>query len=151
MRAVFFGFSKMVGARRWARRFAPMPVARLRRPRCELCQFHFPPISRSKKNPTLVRAVFFDSRKWSGREDGHDASRRCLSPAFGGLGQLCQFHSRQFLDQKKTAHFSEGGLFWILENGRGEKIRTSDPHNPIVVRYQAALRPDRIRNKQGRQ
>ena len=27
--------------------------------------------------------------------------------------------------------------------GRGEKIRTSDPHNPIVVRYQAALRPDR--------
>ena len=59
--------------------------------------------------------------------------------------------SRRFLDQKKTAHFGEGGLFWILENGRGEKIRTSDPHNPIVVRYQAALRPDRIRNKQGRQ
>ena len=29
-------------------------------------------------------------------------------------------------------------------NGRGERIRTSDPHNPIVVRYQAALRPDRI-------
>ena len=31
--------------------------------------------------------------------------------------------------------------------GRGERIRTSDPHNPIVVRYQAALRPDRIRNR----
>ncbi len=31
-----------------------------------------------------------------------------------------------------------------MKNGRGEKIRTSDPHNPIVVRYQAALRPDRI-------
>ena len=30
-----------------------------------------------------------------------------------------------------------------LRNGRGERIRTSDPHNPIVVRYQAALRPDR--------
>ncbi len=30
-----------------------------------------------------------------------------------------------------------------LINGRGERIRTSDPHNPIVVRYQAALRPDR--------
>ena len=28
--------------------------------------------------------------------------------------------------------------------GRGEKIRTSDPHNPIVVRYQAAPRPDRV-------
>ena len=35
--------------------------------------------------------------------------------------------------------------------GRGEKIRTSDPHNPIVVRYQAALRPDRVpkRNEGG--
>ena len=30
-----------------------------------------------------------------------------------------------------------------IKNGRGERIRTSDPHNPIVVRYQAALRPDR--------
>ena len=28
--------------------------------------------------------------------------------------------------------------------GRGGEIRTPDPHNPIVVRYQAALRPDRI-------
>ena len=28
--------------------------------------------------------------------------------------------------------------------GRGERIRTSDPHNPIVVRYQAALRPDEV-------
>ena len=27
-------------------------------------------------------------------------------------------------------------------NGRGGEIRTRDPHNPIVVRYQAALRPD---------
>ena len=26
--------------------------------------------------------------------------------------------------------------------GRGGEIRTRDPHNPIVVRYQAALRPD---------
>ena len=31
-----------------------------------------------------------------------------------------------------------------IKNGRGERIRTSDPHNPIVVRYQAALRPDRV-------
>ncbi len=29
------------------------------------------------------------------------------------------------------------------ENGRSERIRTSDPHNPIVVRYQAAPRSDR--------
>ena len=31
-----------------------------------------------------------------------------------------------------------------LENfGRDERIRTSDPHTPSVMRYQAALRPDR--------
>ncbi len=29
--------------------------------------------------------------------------------------------------------------------GRSERIRTSDPHNPIVVRYQAALRSVRAR------
>ena len=28
--------------------------------------------------------------------------------------------------------------------GRGEKIRTSDPLHPMQVRYQAALRPDRV-------
>ena len=37
---------------------------------------------------------------------------------------------------------SEGGHFFVT--GRGGEIRTPDPHNPIVVRYQAALRPDRI-------
>ena len=32
---------------------------------------------------------------------------------------------------------------WVkLENGRGERIRTSDPLLPKQVRYQAALRPD---------
>ena len=33
---------------------------------------------------------------------------------------------------------------FLLTDGRGERIRTSDPYNPIVVRYQAALRSDRI-------
>ncbi len=36
-------------------------------------------------------------------------------------------------------------LFVDSEIGRGGEIRTPDPHNPIVVRYQAALRPDRQR------
>ncbi len=31
----------------------------------------------------------------------------------------------------------------LAPSGRGGEIRTPDPHNPIVVRYQAALRPDR--------
>ena len=35
--------------------------------------------------------------------------------------------------------------------GRGGEIRTRDPHNPIVVRYQAALRPDWIENRRLRQ
>jgi len=30
-------------------------------------------------------------------------------------------------------------------SGRGEKIRTSDPLHPMQVRYQAALRPDKLR------
>ena len=34
--------------------------------------------------------------------------------------------------------------------GRGGEIRTRDPHNPIVVRYQAALRPDRTEQKDNR-
>ena len=29
-----------------------------------------------------------------------------------------------------------------IKNGRGEKIRTSDPLHPMQVRYQAALRPE---------
>src|SRR4029453_12679103 len=31
------------------------------------------------------------------------------------------------------------------DDGRGDWIRTSDPHTPSVMRYQAALRPDRSR------
>lgn len=30
----------------------------------------------------------------------------------------------------------------VERNGRSGEIRTPDPHNPIVVRYQAALRSD---------
>ena len=31
----------------------------------------------------------------------------------------------------------------MRENGRGEKIRTSDPLHPMQVRYRAALRPEK--------
>ena len=44
----------------------------------------------------------------------------------------------------KKAAQPEGEAAFPCLNGRGERIRTSDPHNPIVVRYQAALRPDRV-------
>ena len=35
-----------------------------------------------------------------------------------------------------------GENFPLNEDGRGDWIRTSDPHTPSVMRYQAALRPD---------
>lgn len=44
---------------------------------------------------------------------------------------------------KKAEMVIHFGFFLI---GPGEMIRTSDPHNPIVVRYQAALRPERRGN-----
>ncbi len=36
-----------------------------------------------------------------------------------------------------------GSSYPIVFIGRGERIRTSDPRNPIAVRYQAALHPDK--------
>ena len=45
--------------------------------------------------------------------------------------------------RRKKSRSPEGRAASFSLIGRGEKIRTSDPHNPIVVRYQAALRPDR--------
>ena len=38
----------------------------------------------------------------------------------------------------------KGELLASDMNGRGDWIRTSDPHTPSVMRYQAALRPDRV-------
>lgn len=37
----------------------------------------------------------------------------------------------------------EGAISIFGKFGRDERIRTSDPHTPSVMRYQAALRPDR--------
>ena len=33
-------------------------------------------------------------------------------------------------------------MLWLINNGRGERIRTFDPLVPNQMRYQAALRPD---------
>ena len=33
----------------------------------------------------------------------------------------------------------------FCDAGRGDRIRTCDPHTPSVMRYRAALRPDRVR------
>ena len=72
------------------------------------------------------------------------AARR-LSAGEAGLGTNFwgSSSSPSILKKEKPLNQKAKRLFF-LKNGRGEKIRTSDPHNPIVVRYQAALRPDRI-------
>ena len=47
-------------------------------------------------------------------------------------------------NQTKMAAHPKVKAAVFSSDGRGGEIRTPDPHNPIVVRYQAALRPDRI-------
>ena len=39
------------------------------------------------------------------------------------------------------ARHRAGDVQVIISTGRDERIRTSDPHTPSVMRYQAALRP----------
>ena len=60
------------------------------------------------------------------------------------------FHQTNSATQIKVLTINEGLLYYTLtirENvtdviGRNERIRTSDPYNPIVVRYQAAPRSE---------
>ena len=46
--------------------------------------------------------------------------------------------------QRLSVHETIVGLRGAEDVGRGDWIRTSDLLNPIQVRYQAALRPDRF-------
>ena len=55
---------------------------------------------------------------------------------------LSRFLEPNHPEKRKAAISGDMRPFFFLD-GRGERIRTSDPHNPIVVRYQTALRPDR--------
>ena len=50
------------------------------------------------------------------------------------------------LVRRERHPFERGGQttgFRFFEIGRDDRIRTCDPHTPSVMRYQAALRPDR--------
>ncbi len=68
--------------------------------------------------------------RWSGRGDG--TPKKVL---------ISLTNTRTI---KASPDFVWEAFMVLVLIGRGEKIRTSDPHNPIVVRYQAALRPDRV-------
>ena len=96
------------------------------------------PAAQPKKQPPLSSegGHFFVT----GRGGEMGAAR--LSCDSVALGANSTFVRRPAAQPKKTAApVSEGGHFFVT--GRGGEIRTRDPHNPIVVRYQAALRPDR--------
>ena len=71
------------------------------------------------------------------------AARR-LSAGEAGLGTNSAFVPNPTTQlQKNSAAPYEERAAELFVAGRGGEIRTPDPHNPIVVRYQAALRPDR--------
>ncbi len=71
-----------------------------------------------------------------------------LHPAFGGSPML----TRVFVPEHLGQYLVAGGANWqcIEKNGRGERIRTSDPLVPNQVRYQTALRPERAAKSHSR-
>ena len=82
----------------------------------------------------IAEQFFPGTNKWyiaidSENADTHQARKTSSDVIYEGFQGI-----QRFLIRKKRS---------VKLIGRGEKIRTSDPYNPIVVRYQAALRPDR--------
>ena len=55
---------------------------------------------------------------------------------------MCETRGRRLLARGLLLNF-------IMNIGRDDRIRTCDPHTPSVMRYQAALRPDRQRPRRG--
>ena len=69
-------------------------------------------------------------------------------PALGGSPLL----TRVFVLEHLGRYLVAGRANWqcIEKNGRGERIRTSDPLVPNQVRYQTALRPELMLNSRRR-
>ena len=85
--------------------------------------------------------MYLTLASWSGRGMNAACGGVCR-PASRASVRTLWVVRHPLLMKKGRSLESESGLFFI--SGRGGEIRTPDPHNPIVVRYQAALRPDRI-------
>ena len=92
--------------------------------------------------------------RWAGRRTGRTSRK---SDARGGTAEwwaptaagaaACAGALRRALRAPRDGGWDfgrcGGGLVCLSSRiGRGGEIRTLDPYNPIVVRYQAALRPD---------
>ena len=95
-----------------------------------------------EKSPLFAKRAF---RIWSAREDyaslreapcGPLLTQRCLAAL--GSNLLRRFSSSFTTDEKKPAFCKAG----FLNDGRRERIRTSDPLVPNQLRYQAALLAD---------
>ena len=81
--------------------------------------------------PALIITAFSFSHAIRGEADTN------RSTAFPVIAQLANNRAGDRVpDLLKTAPKP-------VKSGRDERIRTSDPHTPSVMRYQAALRPDR--------
>jgi hypothetical protein len=63
-------------------------------------------------------------------------------------GVPLRMHATREIKRREKKKAGGNRLSQLLDfdfNGRGERIRTSDPLHPMQVRYQAALRPDEPR------
>src|SRR3546814_7549925 len=95
------------------------------------CQRFTPSLSQTERNRKNA------SRKQRQMTIMTDVGRRArIQPYLRLAGvpldpQWPDFHRNHYIGMRLSPFF-----------GRGERIRTSDPHTPSVMRYQAALRPD---------
>ena len=115
------------------------PVVALRAPRCEPVFGSMIPPNTKNGRSLKVRAATF-SKLVGARGWAFGLSVDCIDLG-ANLNMVPQAQPSPKIE-KATQPEGEAA-FSILKFGRGERIRTSDPHNPIVVRYQAALRHDR--------
>jgi hypothetical protein len=70
-----------------------------------------------------------------------DVDSRGISRASGGIAEAGSRNDQQKSPQPTMT--VDRGLFLLMNFGRGERIRTSDPSVPNRVLYQAEPRPDK--------
>ena len=87
----------------------------------------------------VANAVQFDFGQsyYHGRPVADVIADRLLNPEDGAIEERCRARVAAAAAARRLPRFAG------LKIGRDERIRTSDPHTPSVMRYQAALRPDR--------
>ncbi len=97
-------------------------------------------------------AIFDDGKSWKMKEPGKSyfpvpSLKKSMEGLFNSLLQIIPKPSTHSvnplcMDSKNSSGGCREKQLRRSIIGRGERIRTSDPRNPIAVRYQTALRPD---------